>query len=86
MQCHVYRTLSTTGHIFYVLVREDDRFLTIYKDIIINVDPSKPLRFVDYSDDEELFYESDVSIELLDTMDTKEILAYLKLYLTMTGG
>ncbi len=87
MLVQVYRVKSTYDSMFYVLIREDDCFVTVGTIVIEQIKNGE--RHLAYSDKPdnvtELFLPNDKEIELVDTLEEEEVESFLVLYTTLNG-
>ncbi len=68
----------------FVLIREDDAVASYRYIVKTNFDV--PVRYTKVSDFHGLFFDSDISITILDTIPEEEVLDYMKFYRFMDGG
>ena len=85
MLCHVYRTVSSLGGAYYVLLREDDHHVTVNARVVPTLADNFEFNF---SGDmkQKLFFDVDESITLVDTVEVKDVLDYIKFHTAVSGA
>ena len=86
MLIQIYRVLDKDNNTIYILLREDDRSVVLMRGSI----KERALledNYIDYgsSPATQLFYPTDKSIELIDTVEEAEVAGFFTLIISMEG-
>ncbi len=84
MLCHVYRTVSSLGGAYYVLIDENDSHVTVNARVVPTLADNFKFNFSGNVKDK-LFFDTDKSIDLVDTVKTDDVLEYIKFHVAVAG-